>query len=353
MKMFFRVTVVVLLLVLAWYIYADRVTPFTANARVKAIVTPIVPKVSGTVIEVSTVNSGLVETGALLARIDPRPFEIARDRAQADLESATQNVGASSADVERAQAQLVRAKSNLKNAQLQTGRVFELERKGLVPVARADDARTQLSNAESAVEVAEADLERAKQNLGQTGANNPRVRAALANLAAAELDLTFTELRAPAIGAVVDLDIAEGAQAQAGQPLMTFVDSRDVWIDAYLTENNQGRIDIGDPVEVVLDAHPGRVVEGRVQSFTGAASLGNPTRDGLPRPPTASGWLRDPQRFPIRIVLPGYEAGNPEDDLRLFLNGQADVIVYTGDNGFMNAIGAVYIRAVAWLSYAY
>ena len=45
--------------------------------------------------------------------------------------------------------------------------------------------------------------------------------------------------------------------------------------------------------------------------------------------------------------------GNPEDDLRLFLNGQADVIVYTGDNGFMNAIGAAYIRVVAWLTYAY
>ena len=114
-----------------------------------------------------------------------------------------------------------------------------------------------------------------------------------------------------------------------------------------------GEVVVGDPVEVVLDAHPGRVIEGRVQSFTGAASLGNPTRDGLPRPPTASGWLRDPQRFPIRIVLPGYEAGNPDDDLRLFLNGQADVIVYTGNNTVMNAIGAAYIRTVAWLSYAY
>ncbi len=353
MKIFFRVVVIVTLAILAWYVVADRLTPFTANARVKAIVTPVVPQVSGPVVEIVAANSKLVEAGTLIARVDPRQFEFARDRAQANLEAATQAVGATSAEVERAQAQLVRAKGDLENKRLQTGRVFELERKGLVPRARGDDARTSLSDAKAVVEVAEAELERARQNLGQTGADNPRVRAALADLAAAELDLSNTVLRAPAFGGIVDLSIAEGAQAQAGQPLMIFVDSRDVWIEAYLTENNLGRMKVGNRVDVALDIHPGRVLEGRVESFTAAASLGNPPRDGLPRAPAVSSWLRDPQRFPVRIVLPGYEAGSADDDLLMLLNGQADVIVYTGDSWLMNAIGAVYIRAVAWLSYAY
>lgn len=353
MKTLFRAAVAVAALILVWYLMADRHTPFTSNARVKAIVTPVVPKVSGTVIEVPIANASFVSAGELLARIDPRPFEINLARAQAELESATQAVGASSAEVERAQAQLVRTQTDLENTQLQSSRVFELESKGLIATARADDARTALADAEAAVDVARADLERARQNLGSDGEENPRIKAALANLAAAQLDLAYTELRSPAEGGVADLTISEGASAQAGQPLMTFVDARNVWVEAYLKENNLGNISIGDPVKLVLDTHPGRVLVGRVESITGAASLGNPTRDGLPRPPSTSGWLRAAQRYPVRIVLPGYETGDQDDDVMFLLNGQADVVVFTGENTVLNAVGSAYIRVVSWLSYAY
>ena len=353
MKNLLRAAIAVALLILIWYLAADRYTPFTSNARVKAIVTPIVPKVSGTIIEVPISNSSFVEAGDLLARIDPGPFEIALARSQAELQSATQAVGAGSAEVERAQAQLVTARTEFENARIQAGRVFELEKKGLVATARADDERAAVDTAESAVEVAQADLDRARQNLGAEGAENAGVRAALANLAETQLDLSYTELRAPALGGVADLTVAEGAEAQAGQALMTFVDARNIWVEAYLKENNFGHLKIGDPVKLVLDTHPGRVLQGRIESFTGAASLGNPPRDGLPRPPGDSGWLRAPQRFPVRIVLPGYEMGNNDDDVTFLLNGQADVIVFTGEHPVLNALGNVYIRVLSWLSYAY
>ncbi|MDJ0857983.1 MAG: HlyD family secretion protein [Dinoroseobacter sp.] len=353
MKNLFRATVALALIILVWYLVADRYTPFTSNARVKAVVTPIVPKVSGTIIELPISNSSFVQSGALLARIDPRQFEINLSRAEANLESATQSVGASSAEVERAQAQLVRATSDLENVRLQTARVLVLEEKGLTTRAQADDARNALSDAEANVDVAEADLERARQSLGSEGEDNPRVRAALADLAQAQLDLTYTELLAPALGGVAGLTISEGASAQAGQTLMSFVDARNVWVEAYLTENNFGHLDIGDPVKLVLDTHPGRVLDGQIESMTGAASLGNPPRDGLPRAPTITGWLRDPQRFPVRIILPGYEAGDQEDDVMFLMNGQADVIVLAGDKPVLNAIGNVYIRVLSWLSYAY
>ena len=259
MKTLFRTATAIAVLILVWYLAADRNTPFTSNARVKAIVTPVVPKVSGTVIEVPIANASFVGAGELLARIDPRPFEISLARAEAELESATQEVGASSADVERAQAQLVRTQTELENTQLQSSRVLELEKKGLIATARADDARTALSDAEAAVDVARAELERARQNLGSDGEENPRIKAALANLAAAQLDLAYTELRAPTEGGVADLTISEGASAQAGQPLMTFVDARNVWVEAYLKENNLGNLSIGDTAKVVLDTHPGRV----------------------------------------------------------------------------------------------
>lgn len=354
MKTAFRAFLAATLLVLIWYLFADRHTPFTSNARVKAVVTPITPQVSGPIIEVAVANGQVVQAGDVVARIDARPFEIALSQRQAELETATQAVGVSSAEVERAQAQVIRAQTDLDNIQVQVQRILELERKGIVPVARADDARARLSDAKASYDLAQADLDRAQENLGPQGQENPRIRAALAGLARAELDIDYTVLRAPAFGGVVDLSISEGVQAVAGKPLMTFVDGRDIWIEAYMTENNIGSISIGDPARIVLDVAPGRVLEGRVESITTAASDGSAQpADGLPAAPAAQGWLRAPQRFPVRMTITGYEAGSEDDDLRINLNGQADVIIYTGGNWLLNTLGAAYIRAVSLLSYAY
>lgn len=346
-------TLVVLTVIVGWYILADRATPYTQNARVKAIITPIVPQVSGTVTEILIDNAELVTAGAELARIDPRPFEIAAQRARADVARATQDVGANAAAVARAQAALTQARSALETARLQSARVFELEAKGLVPTAQADAARNELAAAESAVTIAEADLDAAREALGPEGADNPQLVRALADLAAAELDLACTTLSAPSLGAVVDLAVSAGAQAQQGQPLMTFVDGRDLWIEAYMSENNLSAMHVGDPAEVVLDMVRGRVFPGRVQSITGAVSAAIAGPDGLPQPPQPSGWLRQPQRVPVRIVLDGPEAADFADDVRFILNGQANVFVYTGDQPLLNALGGALIRVTCWLSYAY
>ncbi|NDR55805.1 HlyD family secretion protein [Aliiruegeria sabulilitoris] len=353
MKTTIRLVGLLAVLLFAWYLLADRQTPFTSNARVKAVITPIVPQVSGIVTEISAANGEFVAPGTVLARIDKRPYEIARDKAQAELQTALQQIGAGSAEVEAAQARVSRAAADLENIRLQTARVFEMERKGLVAAARGDDARARLAETESSLTGAEADLDRAREQLGPAGEDNPGVRRALAALADAELRLEWTELQAPAAGVVSNLDIAAGAYAAAGKTLMTFVDSENVWIEAYMTENNLGRMSPGDRAEIVLDIHPGRVFAGRVESFSGAASVGSKGSDGLSSPPRSSGWMRDPQRFPVRIVMPGYEKAELGDDISLQLNGQAEVIVYTGQNDLLNLLGRWYIRLSSWLSYAY
>lgn len=354
MKTTIRVLAAAALVIFIWYLIADRVTPFTANARVKAVVVSIVPQVSGYVTALAVTNGTIVEAGDLLAKIDERPFQLAIDRAKADLRIASQEVGASSAGVELAQANVARATTELENTRIQGERIFELERRGVVAAARADDARGKLATAESSLAAANAELERARETLGAEGGENPKIQAAVADLGDAELALGWTELTAPSRGAVVNLDIDEGAYAKAGQPLMTFVSGTEVWIEAYLTENNLGRVEVGDSAEVVLDIHPGRVLQGVVASYGGGVSVGGEARAGdLPRPPSASGWMRDPQRFPLRIRLPEYEVGDEYDDVRYQVNGQADVIVYTSDNAVINVIGRGWIRLMSVLSYAY
>lgn len=353
MKTTIRLLALLALVLFVWYLFMDRMTPYTANARVKAVVIDAVPQVSGFVSAVAVINGQLVEPGDLLARIDQRPFLLEVEQARAALQVATQEVGAGSAGIEVAQASLTQAQVNLENVQLQSARIFELEEKGTVAEAKGDEMRAKLASAQSAVEQAEADLERARRQLGAEGEDNPQIRAAVAQLGEAELALEWTELRASGRGAVIDLTIGEGTFARAGSPLMTFVSFDEVWVEAYMTENNLGRIAIGQPAEIALDVQPGRVFDGVVSSITLGASVGPTSPGGLPTVRNQQAWMRDPQRFPVRIAMQGYEIGSEEADIRRFLNGQADVVVYTTENALLTALAAVWLRVNAWISYVY
>ena len=135
---------VLCVLLFGWTLIADRLTPYTSDASVRTFVVRTVPEVSGKVIEVGVRDNHIVRTGDLLYRIDPTPFEIAVDRAEAKLAAAGQAVGASTAAVDAAQAQLVEAMAERTNVREQAGRVFELVRLGVYPRAREDQARSQL-----------------------------------------------------------------------------------------------------------------------------------------------------------------------------------------------------------------
>ena len=84
-----------------WYLRADRVTPYTSQARVHALVVPVASEVSGTVIDVLISNNETVVAGQELFRIDPENYELAVENAEANLQSARQATGASSANVGR------------------------------------------------------------------------------------------------------------------------------------------------------------------------------------------------------------------------------------------------------------
>lgn len=353
MKMVTRISALIALLLFIWYLVADRTTPYTSNVRLKAVVVDVVPQVSGYVSALAVTNGELVKAGDLLARIDQRPFVLEVEQARSALQSATQDVGASSAQVQIAQASVTQARISLENTQVQSARYFELEKKKVISTAEADSMRAKLAEAQSQLVGANADLERARQQLGDEGADNAQIRAAIAALGEAELHLEWTELIAPAPGTAIDLQVAAGTFAKAGQSLMSFVSFEEVWVEAYLTENNIARISVGDPAEITLDLYPGRIFDGVVSSFSIGASVGVQVAGSLPKPPEVDGWMRDPQRFPVRIRMLGYEIGDETHDTRRMLNGQADVIVYTGDNWLMNNLGKAWIRLMSWLSYAY
>ncbi len=344
-----RVAGVIVLLLLVWYLAADRCTPSTSTARVSGYVVPVVPEVSG---HVTAVNVGLnqrVAEGDVLVSIDEELFALEVEKAEAELARAGEDIGADTGGVAAAAARVEKAKAELAAGRRDKERIDELARLEVASQFRADNAKTRVERAVADLEAAEADLATAREKLGATGGDNARIRSATAELAKARRNLELATLRAPTDGGVTNVRVEVGRFAQAGRPLMTFISSADVWVEAYLRENSLGHIQPGDRVDIVLDVAPGRVFEGRVVSTGFGVDWGRATDAGtLPSISNPSDWLREPQRFPVVIHF--------TDDATVGLRregGQADVIIYTERAGLLRPLGKLWIRAMSLLSYLY
>jgi multidrug resistance efflux pump len=345
-----RIVLIVCAVIFIWYLFADRLTPYTDQARVTGLVVPIVPRVAGYVTEINVRLHSVVEQDSLLFVIDQRPYELAVRSAEANLDNTAQQVGALTATVKSAAGRVGVAKAQLDRAQRNWNRTQAIIKNnpGALSQADRDRAETSLAQAVERVSSAEADLDKAKEQLGITGPENPQLRAAVAALEQAQLDLAFTTLHAPMRGAIESFNIDVGHYAVSGQPLATFVSTTDVWIQADMRENNISNVEKGDPVEFVLDVAPGRVFKGSVRSvgYGVSSGSGGTNRGELPSVQSSQGWLRDPQRFPVII---GFERGTAAGLLRV--GGQADVIIYTGRNPILNLIGKLHLRVRSLLSY--
>jgi len=344
-----KLALIVVAFIFVCYVIADRHAPWSDQARVQAFVIPIVPQVSGRLIDVKVKQDQVVEAGDVLFKIDPSDYKLAVEMAEAALEGAGQEIGAGMANVVTAQSQLVVAETNLEHIQAQSARVFELERKKVFSQSEGDKARAAIKQGKAQVISAQAGLDKAKQALGAEGKDNPRIRNAMANLKQAQLNLGRTTVVAPANGGITNLQVDSGFFANAGNPVMTFIEFDNVWLQVNLRENNLANLKVGNSVEIILDVKPGHIFKGKVSSIGFAVNSSSPDAiGGLTSVESTSGWLRDAQRFPVMILFDDESAAG----LRR-LGGQADVQIYTGDNWFINSLAWIWIRTLSYLSYVY
>ncbi|GIU53518.1 MULTISPECIES: HlyD family secretion protein [Shewanella] len=345
-----KVTNIILIVVCFLFVFhliADRYIPSTDLGRIRGFVVPITPQVSGEVIEITASANTLIREGEVLARINPKDYEIALFTAQQNVTQAGQNMGALTANVTAAKAKVANAEANYTNAKVQSKRIFTMVEQNVMSQADADNARAELASAEAGVAAANADLAKAEERLGSEGENNTAVKSALLALEQAELNLARTEIKAPTDGVASNFRLKEGFYANAGQPVMTFISSEDVWIEANFRENSIGNMKPGDKVEFALDYAPGKVFTGKVAYIDYGVDWGQNEQTGkLAQTTGQTGWLRQSQRFPVTIVFDEDEAKG----LRR-VGGQADVMVYTKESSVMNLFGKFWIRLVSWFSY--
>ncbi|WP_457675524.1 HlyD family secretion protein [Thiolapillus sp.] len=347
-------TSVVLLLIigtLTWYLFGDRYTPYTQQARVKAFVVGVAPRVAGVITRVWVNNDQQVARGDPLFQIDRQPYEIALMRAQADLENARSQLAAAHSAIEAVKAKLSAALANEEKARKDATRQASLYRKdpGAISVRRVEISEATLKEAQARVAGARADLQKAMDK--ENGARE-RLQAAGSAVDKARLDLDNTLVRAASEGVITDLRADVGVYAGTGKAVMTLVAIHNVWIEVQFTENNLGHLKKGTPVEFVLDVFPGKVFKGKIRSIGLGVSTGNqPPPGSLPSIQNNRDWLRQAQRFPVEVEFDLNQEGLVAEKLRV--GGQAEVIAYSEEASVLRIMGEFFIRFMSYLSYAY
>jgi multidrug resistance efflux pump len=221
------------------------------------------------------------------------------------------------------------------------------ENPGALSLSDRDAAETSLAAAQEQVTSAEADLEKEKQSLGAYGPENADLRTALANLENAQLNLAFTTLLAPSEGFIESFNLDVGFYCNAGSPMATFISTKDIWIQADFAENSLENIELGEKVDFTLDIAPGRKFTGKVRSIGYAVSSSQDVnRGGLPNVEGRTGWLRDPQRFPVIISI------EDKSVIEIFkIGGQVDVVIYSDKYEFLNVLARFRLWLNSMLSY--
>ncbi|HDY7775270.1 TPA: HlyD family secretion protein [Vibrio vulnificus] len=336
--------------VIALWVYtlwADRVTPMTDQARVNGQVIRISPEVSGPISQIHIANNATVKAGDELVNIDPRPFELAVKAARFDLQKAAQSYQADSAAINVAKANEVAARVRVANARKNVERNRVLVERGTISQAAMDNMVAELDTAEANLAQASSVLEKAKQEFGPRGKENPEIQAVLNRLEQALLNLNHTKLLAPADGVITNMDVAVGDYAGAGQPLLTFVNNHSLWLTAMVRENSLAYLKTGDKVKIVFDAYPGEVFEGSVSSIgwgsSGNGSLSVDAGTGLMSSPTNNPKA---QRFPVNI-----EFSDLPDNITLRYSGRAVVGFYPEESYIAERLQDLWIWAWSYISY--
>jgi multidrug resistance efflux pump len=346
------IVLVGVLLLLVWYLRSDRVTPYTSQARVHALVVPVAPEVSGVISAVMVANNQLVKADQELFQIETDSYQLAITNAEANLENARKGAGASESSVEAARASLISANANMLRAKQDAERMRNIREQdpGAISERRLESAVASLTSAEGQVGAAEANLEKAIRSLGAQGDDNSTVQQALAALDQANLNVQRSTVRAPDDGVVTGVRLDKGNFAAAGSPQITFIATHKIWVQADFTENNLGHIDSGDKVALVFDVLPGQVINGRVSEIGFGVQVDSAPLGSLPTISNNNEWLRSSQRYPVLIE---FDLPIDQGKTRIKVGSQVSVVVFTGDNFIFNPLSRLFIKLVSILTYAY
>lgn len=276
----------------------------TDNAYVRQDKVSISSDVGGRIVTVAVRENQTVKPGDLLFRIDPAPYRIAVEQANAAIANAQVQLTSLRASYAGTGADIAGARATVANAQATFGRQQALQAQGFTTRASfqqaelaLSQARAQLANAQSAAVEARSKLAFGSAVPGE----NPAIAAAQVQRARAQLDLGRTEIRAPVGGTISQAGrLQVGNMMVTGLPAVTIVAADRSWIDANFKETDLNRMRVGQAAELSFDAYPGLHLRGHVESI--GAGTGSEF-SVLPAQNATGNWVKVTQRVPVRIAI--------------------------------------------------
>ncbi|AIV07862.1 MULTISPECIES: HlyD family secretion protein [Vibrio] len=279
--------------------YSDS-HPSTEDAYVRAKILSVAPQVQGQVVSVEAKDFQVINKGDLLLKIDSRPYLLAVKQAKAAYQLAVQQHDVADKQVTEAVAGLDAARSNLTEAQVEYKRTDSLVKRKLASDQDLDTAKNKLANAQAGLEQARATVEKAIANRGEEGAEAAVVQQAAAQLAQAELNLSYTDITSPVDGIAGEINTHTGSVVSIGQTLFPVIIKDSYWVRANFKETDLTHIKAGMHAEVVIDMYPDVVWDAKVEQLSPASG----TSFSLMPPENATGnWVKIKQRFPVRLTL--------------------------------------------------
>jgi membrane fusion protein (multidrug efflux system) len=298
----------------------------TDDAQLDGNINPILPRVSGYVTDVLVRDNQEVKTGDLLVKIDPSDLQAKVDQeqaavlnaqaavavAQAAVASARATASGSQAKVASNQADVVAARTRAEQAASDLARYKTLVGKEEISQQQYDAARATTESAKATVTSSGAQIEAATR---QVAAAQASVAQHQATLEAAKLQLSYVVLKAPVDGIISKKNVEVGQFVQAGQPLLAIVQGTDTWVSANFKETQLAKMHPGQSAEIEVDAYPGKVFHGRVESLAAATGA----RFSLLPPDNATGnFTKVVQRIPVKIIFT--DPADPRHPLRVGMN---------------------------------
>ncbi|WP_321889129.1 HlyD family secretion protein [Paraburkholderia bannensis] len=291
-----------------WWL-VGRFIESTDDAYLQADSVTVAPKVSGYITDVFVADNQAVKAGDPLVRLDTRQY-------QAALAQANATIDARNADVEHADAQLTQQRANiaqavaqeevarvsLRHAQDEVARYTPLAASGAETTEKLSELKSSRDQAQATLAADHAAVESARSQMGaltaQLGQARAQLEAAKASAAQSQLDLDHTVVKSAIAGRVGDRTVRVGQYVQPGTRMLSVVPVQDTYLTANFKETQIGRMRIGQPVEISVDALSGHKLHGVVDSF----SPGTGAQFALLPAENATGnFTKIVQRVPVRI----------------------------------------------------
>jgi membrane fusion protein (multidrug efflux system) len=276
----------------------------TDNAYVKANIVALSADVAGPVIEVKVRDHEPVEAGRLLFRVDPAPFQVEVERAEAQMAVVKTEIESLRAEYRVAMAEAKEVEARIRFLRRQVERQAQLKERGMTREEQYDEARLNL---ESARQRLDAVNERAARIVASLGGEidrplekQPRYQQAKAARDAAQLDLARTRVIAPSTGVVSNMKLQPGEHVAKGVPVFSLIENGPLWVEANFKETQLTHMREGQAATIVADAYPEHEWRAAVRTISPATGAEFAV---LPPQNATGNWVKIVQRVPVQLGI--------------------------------------------------